>query len=145
MPQCAGSTSPRPRCSPGDRGAPFGHPADPGGLPGTLLFQPGPGFDGSECDTSPESPEARQRAPAPTHAPTTSGRRLQHVAQCKIERGDVPQAIPADHRQRGLEAGSIAHFKAVDQFLETPSGGFALRRPPIFKKCVETGAYLRFR
>lgn len=43
------------------------------------------------------------------------------------------------------EGCSIANFEAVDQTLEAPSGRFASRRLPVFKKCGDCGAYLRFR
>ena len=122
-----------------------GQPAHPCRLPRTLRGQPFLGFRGIHGDSLAKAPEAGEW-PVGRRRPV-GGRccRLEQIAQFEVERGDAPQAIRGNCRQRGAQAGEIGDRQAIDRPGKTPSGGFALRRPPIFKKCVERSAYLRFR
>jgi hypothetical protein len=47
--------------------------------------------------------------------------------------------------QHGFQRRPVIDLETVNQPVETPSGGFAIRRPPILEKCGEFRAYLRFR
>jgi len=107
--------------------------------------QPFLGFREIHGDSLAKAPEAGERASGRRRPACRRSCRLEQIAQFEVERGDAPQAIRRNRRQRGAQAGEIDDRQAIDQPGKTPSGGFALRRPPIFKKCVERSAYLRFR
>lgn len=109
-----------------------------------LVAQPALGRCRIERKALGKAPEARQGAAVGLPA----WRRrfgLEQVAEFVGDRRDRPRRTLGDRRQRGPQAGGIDDIEALDQALETPSGGFALRRPPIFEKCGDCGVYLRFR
>jgi hypothetical protein len=73
------------------------------------------------------------------------GRRFQQVTQLVFECRDAPQVAPFDGTKHGIHFVDAGNRQAIDQAFKTPSGGRSLRSPPIFEKCVERRAYLRFR
>jgi multidrug resistance efflux pump len=52
---------------------------------------------------------------------------------------------PFDGTKHGIHFVDAGDRQAIGQAFKTPSGGRSLRSPPIFEKCVERRAYLRFR
>lgn len=100
---------------------------------------------GIHLNTPPKAPEAGQRPFRGRRPAGRSGRRFEQVAEFEIERRNAPQAATFDSGQYGINLGSSANRQAIDETFETPCGRRSLRSLPIFEKCVEIQAYLRFR
>jgi hypothetical protein len=120
-------------------------PADPRRLPGPLVRQPPPRGLGGHRETTPEPPEARERALSRRRPPDRNCRRFEEITQFEIERGDGPKAIALDRLQRRAETGFVEYRQAVDRVFETPGRGTFRRCPPIFEKRLERRIYLRLR
>lgn len=109
-----------------------------------LLVEPALGRSRIERDALGKAPESCQGLAV--GSPVGRRRfRLEQITEFVGDRRDRPRATVGYRRQRGAQAGSIDDLEPLDQALEAPSGGLALRRPPIFKKCGDYGVYLRFR
>ncbi|MCE1238430.1 MAG: hypothetical protein LWW83_00685 [Azonexaceae bacterium] len=67
------------------------------------------------------------------------------MAELVVEGNDSPGRTRRQLGQRGIEAAAVDDLDTGKKAAEKPSGGFALRRPPIFKESDEIGVYLRFR
>jgi len=67
------------------------------------------------------------------------------MAELVIEGDDRPGRTRRQFGQRGIEAAAVDDLETGKKAAEKPSGGFALRRPPVFKESDEIGVYLRFR
>ena len=105
-----------------------------------------PGFGGLSIHFDPlgEAPETREHLRAGRPA-RWCRLRFEQIAQFVVEGNDCPGWIALQGREGRCKGSEIAYLQAVDQPNKTPSGRFALRRLPVFKKCGEFGAYLRFR
>jgi len=100
---------------------------------------------GIHLNALPKAPEAGQRPFRGRRPAGRCGRRFEQVAEFEIEHRDTPQAAAFDSGQYGIDLGSTANRQAIDETLETPCSRRSLRSLPIFEKCVEIQAYLRFR
>ena len=114
------------------------------GTAGTTLRQPERSLPRAKRDPPREAPEPGQRSLA--RLPARWRRlRLEQIAQFVVEGNDSPLRIVLQSLQHGFQRRPVIDLETVNQPVETPSGGFAIRRPPILEKCGEFRAYLRFR